>query len=106
MGAQQHEALQQSGEAASDGGKHPEEEGSGKDDYSRNLLGGNGNGCIEDDVASEHSRSTQAQEQESPACRAGGEHREQSLHDSTVTAELLHGNTIRRQVSLALLRGA
>ena len=97
MGPQQHEDLEQSGEAASHWGKHPEEEGSGKDDYSRNLPGGNRNGCVEDAVSKEHPRSTQAQEQESPASRAGGEHRKQSLHESTVTAELLRGNPIRRQ---------
>lgn len=85
VGAYQNEDLQQSGEAATDRCKHPKEEDSGKNDYSRNLPGGNGNGCIEDTVANEHSRSTQTQEHEPPACRASGEHREQSLHGFTVT---------------------
>src|SRR5215471_6832597 len=105
VGTQQNENLQQSGEAATDRGKRPKEEGPGKDDYARDLPGGNGNACVEDAVAKKHPRSTQAQEQESPACRAGGEHRKQSLHESTVTAELLLGNPLRRHTSLALSRG-
>ena len=105
MGAQQNEDLQQSGDAATDWRKRPKQEGSGEDDYSRNLPGGDGKGCIEDAVAKKHPRSTKAQKYESPACCAGGKHREQSLHESTVTAELLLGNPLWRQTSLALSRG-
>ena len=93
MGAQQNKDLQQSGDAANDGGKRPKEEGSGKDDYSRTLPGGNGNGCIEDAVTKKHPRSTQTQEHEPPACRASGEHREQSLHDSTVPGPPVGGES-------------
>jgi len=41
MGAHEHEDLQQSGYAATDWGKRPKEEGSGKDDHPRNLPAGN-----------------------------------------------------------------
>ena len=101
----QNEDLEQSREAATDRSKHPKQEGSAKDDHHRNLPSGNGSGCIEDAVASQHSRSAEAQEQKTPACRASGEHREQSLHGFTIVVSGVRGESHKELAALSPFEG-
>jgi hypothetical protein len=82
---QHQENLHHRRNAASDWGKRSKAERYDEYDYSDDLPRGNGNSCVDDAIADKHSRSTQAQDKESPASRASREHREQSLHGFTVT---------------------
>ena len=85
MCAQNQENLHHRRNAATDWGKRSKAECDDEYDYSGDLPCGNGNSSIDDAIADEHSCGTQTQEHEPPACRASGEHREQSLHRFTVT---------------------
>ena len=84
--SQHQENLRHHRNAATDWGKGPKAQCNDEYDYWGDQPRGNGNRCIDDAIADEHSCGAEAQDQKPPACRASREHRKQSLHGSTVTA--------------------
>jgi hypothetical protein len=104
-GSQHQENLRHRRDAATHWSKGPKAECYDEYNYSANQPRGNGNSCIDDAIADEHSCGAEAQGQKPPACRARREHRKQSLHGFTVTARRVGGNPTRRHYQLALSRG-
>lgn len=92
MCAHHEESLHESRGAANEWSERSNAEPSRIEAYSGDLPRGNWSGCTGGAVANKHPRSTHAQKQESPARRSSGEHRKQSLHDSTVS-----GSQLRRE---------
>lgn len=80
-----NESLHQCRGAATNWSKRSKAEPYDKDAYSGSLPRADWGSCTGGAVSNKHPRCTHAQKQEAPAGRTIGEHRKQSLHDSTVS---------------------
>ena len=105
MCVQRQENLHHRGNAATDWSKRSKAECYDEYDYSGDLQHRNGNSCIDDAIADKHPGSTHAQDQEPAACRASGEHREQSLHGFTVTGARVGGESHKEVSAISPFEG-
>jgi hypothetical protein len=106
MCVQHQENLHHRRNAATDWCKCSQAERYDECDYYGDVPRGNGSICIDEGIADEHSRSAQAQEEEPPACRASGEHRKQSLHQSMVMTARRRGESQKEVGTISPFEGA
>lgn len=92
MGVEHQENLHHRGKDATDRREGSNTEGCDEQDYSASLPSGNGN-HIDDAVAEKHSPRAHAQQQQPAPSRTTRKHRKQSLHESTVKAESVPGES-------------